>query len=284
MVEFYRPENLQDALAWLASEKATIAAGCTDLFAATERQELAGKVIDITGLTELAGISANDEGWRIGAKTSWSELIAEPLPAAFDGLKAAAKKVGSGQIQNTATIVGNICNASPAADGVPALLTLDAEIEVMSASGRRWVPLQSFITGPRQIACEPGELVTAIHVPARCGHGQSGFFKLGARKYLVISIAMVAVRLTVTDGTLTDVAIAVGACSPIATRLPELESALNGVSVSQALNRISPDLIVSALTPIDDIRADREYRLIVAVEVARRTIAEVLQKSAGETK
>src|SRR6478672_6123269 len=121
-------------------------------------------VHDVTGIAALRGISANPAGWRLGATTTWSELIETALPPLFDGLKQAAREVGGRQIQNAGTIAGNLCNASPAADGVPCLMALDAEIEIAGAVPRR-LPLRQFITGVRTTALAPGELVVAIHVP-----------------------------------------------------------------------------------------------------------------------
>ncbi len=280
MVGFFRPENLQDALVWLDTRSGRIAAGCTDLFAATERQELAGEVMDITGVAELRGVSVSESGWRIGASTTWSEVIDAPLPPAFDGLKAAAAEVGSGQIQNAATVAGNLCNASPAADGVPPLLTLDATVEILSLKGGRIISLTEFITGPRQTALLPNEIIAAIHIPKTAGTGQSAFLKLGARMYLVISIAMVAVRVSVLDGIIRDPAVAVGACSPVAKRLPDLERRLSGCPIAVALDRVTREIIAPELSPIDDIRADRDYRITAAMEATRRTIAAALKRSA----
>ncbi|MCP5088114.1 MAG: xanthine dehydrogenase family protein subunit M [Rhodobacteraceae bacterium] len=281
MVGYFQPQTVQEALERLAVGDSTVAAGCTDLFPATEHQSLAGTVLDITRLAELRGISETGTGWRVGANTTWSAVIDAVLPASFDGLKSAAGAVGSVQIQNAATIGGNICNASPAADGVPALLTLEAEVEMSSTRGSRRMPLQSFIKGPRQIALQPDELMVAIHVPASAARGQSGFLKLGSRKHLVISIAMVAVRLVVTDGKIQDAAISVGACSPVATRLVKLENALKGASVDAALGIVKPALIEPELTPIEDIRADRNYRFVATAEITRRAVASVLAKADG---
>src|SRR5690606_23592351 len=121
----------------------------------------------------------------------------------------AALEVGSGQIQNVASIAGNLCNASPAADGVPGLMVLDAEVELRSATTTRRLPLEKFILGNRRTALAPGEMVTAIRVPKASTSGTSAFVKLGARRYLVISIAMAAVRLTVEDGRVGSAAVAV---------------------------------------------------------------------------
>ena len=155
-----------------------------------------------TGLAELRGISETASHIVIGARTTWTDIIRQPLPPGFDALKQAAREVGSVQIQNMASVAGNLCNASPAADGVPALMILDAEVELRSAQAARHLPLDQFILGNRRTALQPGEMVTAIRVPKAATAGASNFQKLGARRYLVISIAMAAARIAVdTDGT-----------------------------------------------------------------------------------
>ena len=269
MRAYHQPRSLDEALQLLSARPATIAAGCTDLFPATEAQSLPGDVLDLSGVHALRGISKTDAGWRIGALTTWTDLINAPLPPAFDMLKQAAGEVGSVQIQNAGTVVGNLCNASPAADGVPPLLALDAEVEV---NGDRRVPLDRFITGPRQTALQPGEIVTALHVAHGAGTGQSAFGKLGARRYLVISIAMVAVRLKLNRDQVAQAFIAIGACSPVAMRLTALELALKGVPLGD-LGRVLHSIeIGSALAPIDDVRGDAAYRRTAASELVRRTV------------
>ncbi|UXX81807.1 FAD binding domain-containing protein [Roseovarius pelagicus] len=273
---YHRPETLDEALRVLAGGSATIAAGCTDLFAATQRRDLVGSVVDITGVPELRRIEVRDAGIRIGAAATWSDLVRADLPPAFDMLRQAAVEVGSVQIQNAATVVGNVCNASPAADGVPCLLALDTEVEITSATGGRRMPLGQFVTGVRQTDLQPGEMVTALWVPASAMSGASRFLKLGARRYLVISIAMVAARLTVEDGRIAQAAIAVGACSVVAVRLAQLESALVGLPADAALWRAAQDdLVLPALSPIDDIRADGPYRAHAAAELVRRALRDL---------
>ena len=131
--------------------------------------------------------------------------------------------------------------------------------------------MNEFLTGPRQTALAPGELLTGLHIPAKATDGQGNFLKLGARKYLVISIAMVAARLVLKDGNVHSAALAIGACSPVATRLPEAEAALTGAPPDPA--RITAQMIAPHLSPIDDARADAAYRVIVATELVRRVIA-----------
>ena len=275
-MSYGRPATLREAVTWLQGHPATIAAGCTDLFAATPSQTLAGPVLDITAIEELSGISQSPSGWRIGAATRWSAVAKAALPPAFDALKHAAREIGSVQIQNAGTIGGNLCNASPAADGVPPLLVLDASVEIAGPGGSRLLPLASFITGPRRTALAPGEILAAIQVPASAAGGHSAFLKLGARASLVISILMAAVRVSVTDGRVASAAISIGACSPVAVRLPALEAALQGIPVNDAIGLVTSFDFTSVLAPIADVRADEAYRLQAARELVARALARVL--------
>ncbi len=268
-----RPSDLDRALEALARGGGAVLAGGTDLYPATDRPALAGDIIDITGVAALRGVARTDEGWRIGAATSWSELIAAELPPAFEALKQAARELGSVQIQNAGTVGGNICNASPAADGVPPLLVLDAEVELRSVRGLRRMKLTAFIRGVRRTALAADELMTAILVPVTAGAGRSRFLKLGARKYLVISIAMVAARIEAEGGVVTGAALAVGACSAVATRLPGIEALLVGRPLDEAAGAIDDAAVAALLSPIDDLRADAAYRTRAAAELLRRAVA-----------
>lgn len=204
----------------------------------------------------------------IPALATWSDLAATTVHPLFDGLRQAALQIGGRQIQNAGTLVGNVCNASPAADGIPALLALDAAVELASLGGCRRVPLQAFILGPRRTARRPDELVTGVSFPAR--PGQSRFLKLGGRAYLVISIAMVAITLdTDAAGCVTQAGVAVGACGPVAQRLPALEAALLGQRPAPALVR--PEHL-APLSPIDDVRASAAYRLEAVQTLLRRAL------------
>jgi CO/xanthine dehydrogenase FAD-binding subunit len=272
-----RPADLDRALEALARGGATVLAGGTDLYPATDRPALAGDIIDIAAVAALRGVARTDEGWRIGAATRWSELIAEiesaGLPPAFEALRQAAREVGSVQIQNAGTVGGNLCNASPAADGVPPLMVLDAEVELRSVRGVRRMPLAGFIQGVRRTALAADELMTAVLIPEAAGAGRSRFLKLGARKYLVISIAMVAARIEADGGVVTGAALAVGACGAVATRLPGVEAALVGRPLGEAAGAIGDDAVAALLSPIDDMRADAAYRARAAAELLRRAVA-----------
>lgn len=272
------PNSVGEALALLKGTGPTIIAGCTDFFPAQRPGRQNRNVLDVTRIAELRGIGQTEEGWRIGATTTWSDIVAAPLPAAFDALKQAAREVGSIQIQNLGTVAGNICNASPAADGVPPLLALDAEVEIASAAHRRRMPLSQFVTGVRRIALAADEMVVAIHVPARPETERSAFLKLGSRKYLVISIVMVAANLRVRDGVVRQAGIAVGACSPVAQRLPALETDLRGMPVADLAGLSFAPEHFAPLSPIDDVRGSVDYRKDALAELCRRA----LLRAAGE--
>ncbi|MDN5928181.1 MAG: FAD binding domain-containing protein [Hyphomicrobiales bacterium] len=278
MPRYAKPHSLEEALALLAEGPWRILAGGTDFYPALGAKPLRENVLDINALSELRGISDDDGAIVIGARTTWTAIVHADLPPAFDALKAAAREVGSIQIQNVGTAAGNLCNASPAADGVPALMALDAEVELRSAGGARRLPLQKFILGNRKTTLQPGEMVIAIRIPKASAKGASAFVKLGARRYLVISIAMAAARLVVgTDGRIAEAAVAIGSCSAVAERLPALEGALVGRPADASLAAAVAMDHLAGLTPIEDVRGSRAYRM----EAAREIVARALLGAAG---
>ncbi len=284
MIRYAKPRNLDEALALLGDAPWRILAGGTDFYPAQGTRPLADNILDINGVEELRGISETDTQYVIGARTSWTDLMRQKLPPAFDALKQAAREVGSVQIQNMASLAGNLCNASPAADGVPALMVLDAEVELRSTKSSRLLPLDEFILGNRQTALQPGEMVTAIVVPKTSTIGVSSFVKLGARRYLVISIAMAAARLVLTeDGAIAQAAISVGSCSAVAQRLSGLEQALVGLAPGADVERAVLAADFSALAPIDDVRGTAHYRRGAAREIVLRAITNAASGAAPAT-
>lgn len=275
MADYLRPHHLEEALGALVRPHVVLAGG-TDFYPARVGRTLDEDVLDVSGIGALRGIAAGPAGWRLGATTTWSELIGADLPAVFDGLKQAAREVGGRQIQNAGTIAGNLCNASPAADGVPPLLALDAGIEIASRAGTRTVALADFITGNRRTVLRPGELVVAIHVPRPAPEHKretrSAFVKLGARRYLVISIAMAAATLEIAHGRIARARIAVGACSAVAQRLPALEAALAGAALDAAIAAKVEPAHLAPLAAIDDVRGSAGYRADAAVTLLRRLL------------
>jgi CO/xanthine dehydrogenase FAD-binding subunit len=275
MGRYFRPSNLHDALAALAARQDPAPfiplAGGTDHYPARATQTPDEAILDITALPGLRRIEARGDHWWIPCLATWTDVIEAALPPIFDGLKQAARQVGGVQIQNAGTLVGNVCNASPAADGIPCLLALDASVELASAAGTRILDLQDFLLGPRRTARRSDELLLGLRIPRSCDAAHAVFLKLGARRYLVISIAMVAVVITRTaNGTIIRARIAVGSCAATARRLVALESALIG-TIGDTLTILDPHL--APLTPIDDIRATAAYRRHAVATLLRRAVA-----------
>lgn len=270
---YLRPRSIEEAVSALAARPWIVLAGGTDHYPARVGPRADEDIIDISALSDLRGIVATDRGWRIGALTTWTDVAEAELPPLFQGLKLAAREVGGAQIQNRGTVGGNLCNASPAADGIPPLLTLDATVELASAAGTRDVPLAEFVQGNRRTARRGDELMTAIFVPRPRHPARGDFLKLGARRYLVISIAMVAgVIERAEDGTVAAARIAVGACSAAARRLPALEAALLGARIDKSLPVRAASEHLAGLSPIDDVRGSAGYRREAALTLVRRLI------------
>ena len=269
---FLRPNTLVEAVEALAASGGQILAGGTDVFPSLGDRPLSGPVLDISSLRELKGVTHDPQYIHLGALTSWTELIRTPLPRCFDGLKAAARQIGGIQIQNRGTIAGNLCNASPAADSVPPLLALDAEVELVSRVGLRRMPLAEFIVGNRKTLLRPGEILSHVLVPRSLENAASTFLKLGARRYLVISIAMVAVLIEKDSADrVRQARVSVGSCSVVARRLLELERELIGAPAAGLGSRATPAHL-QQLSPVSDVRASALYRTEAALQLVRRAL------------
>lgn len=276
----HRPQSTDEALVLLALQDATILAGGTDIYPAHVDRPPPKRLVDISRLRDLKGVEQDGSSVRIGATTTWTEIARADLPPAFDMLRQAALEIGAVQIQNRATIGGNLCNASPAADGVPPLLALDAHVELVSPRGVRTLALGDFLLGNRRTARAPDEIMTAILVnDVRAA--RSTFAKLGARKHLVISIVMVAALLATVDGAIVDARIAVGSASATAQRLHNLERRLIGLPACEIVGDIVTAADFATLSPIDDLRAAASYRLEAAAELVRRALAHLAKPVHG---
>ena len=275
------PATIEEALRLRDTGDSVIIAGGTDIYPASIDQAIHENIIDISRVDGLSAIESNDRNYRIGALITWTQMLEADLPPAFDALKLAAREVGSVQIQNVATVVGNVCNASPAADGLPPLLALNAEIEIRSIDNVRIVPLSDFVLGNRETVLKANEMVTAILIPRSVDRDCSNFIKLGARKYLVISIAMVAANISLdANARIEQVKIAVGSCAAVAKRIPALEKSLVGLTKDDfAPNRLTDEHLLTVLSPIDDIRATKPYRLHAARILVTRAIRNCLRQS-----
>jgi CO/xanthine dehydrogenase FAD-binding subunit len=273
MEHYLRPSTLDAALAALSMRPPhspyTPLAGGTDYYPAQVTSPAAEAILDITALPDLRQVEPHPDHWWIPCLTTWTDLIETPLPPAFDALKLAATQIGGRQIQNAGTLAGNVCNASPAADGIPCLLALQAMVVLASVTGTRTLPLHDFLLGPRNTARRPDELLLGFRIPRAHETARSTFLKVGARRYLVISIASVAAVIARDpDHRITYARIAVGSCAATAQRLPVLEQALIGTT-----GDLPAILDLTPLAPIDDIRATAAYRRHATGVLIRRAIA-----------
>ena len=287
MSSYVRPTSLDVALGSLSERPYRILAGGTDVYPADAAAIGWGRpgidhpdsapILDISALDTLSGIRRLADRFEIGALVTWTEAIESDLPAWFHCVRLAAREVGGRQIQNRGTLAGNLCNASPAADGVPALLVLNARVRLEHRGGSREIPLEEFLTGNRRTCLRPGELMTAIVIPAPATGTRTTFLKLGARRYLVISIAMVAACLELKNGRIHDARLAVGACSEVAQRLTGLETRLQGALAGEAPDMVRDEDFAS-LSPLDDVRASAPYRRHGARVLVRRALDSLVRR------
>ena len=223
------------------------------------------KFLSIWKLPELRGISVTAAHVTLGALTTYSEIRRnEILAREFPLLVSAASETGSIATQNRGTIGGNIANASPAADTPPALLVYDAELDLVSVQGSRWIPYQGFWTGYKQIGLRENELIRAVRFARDKNNWRQYYRKVGTRRAQAISKVCLAGAARVDAGRIADIRIALGSVAPVVLRAMETEKALRGERLTPALIRTAQDILAREIVPIDDIRSTARYRLRVA--------------------
>lgn len=262
------PANLAEALRLLADAPNIWKpfAGGTDLMVLLEAGKLAHKhFISLWHLPELRGITVSDEVVTIGALTTYTQIQAHPiLQTEFPLLCQAASWTGSVAIQNRGTIGGNIANASPAADSLPALLVYEAELELVSADGLRSLDYQSLHTGYKQLAMRSDELIKAIRLPRATTGWLQHSRKVGTRKAQAISKVCLAGMAQLEANTIKDIRLAYGSVAPVPMRCLQTEASLKNRVVNAATIKDAKAALAAELTPIDDIRSTAEYRAHVA--------------------
>ncbi|WP_025820548.1 FAD binding domain-containing protein [Shewanella marina] len=277
MVAIYRPTQLADALAVLTNETCTVFAGGTDLMVRHRVRpnivaDFSQPVMFIDAITELGQIQTLADGTlRIGAAVTLAQLIAHPLIP--DLLKQSAAKIAAPALRNRATLVGNVCNASPAADTLPILYLLDAKVQLQSCQGERTMALTQFILGPGQTPIDGCELLTWLEIPPQ-QFTQTFYHKVGTRAANALTKVSVVAAAQVVDEHVLDWRIAFGAVAPTVVRSPSLEQLVVGLNVSQLqqthfitqLQQQYAELIV----PIDDQRSTAKYRKQVALNLLKR--------------
>lgn len=263
---WHAPKTLEEALAILASGSRAIPfAGGTDLMVLMRLGMLEPvPFVDIRDLSELRGIRADGEGLIVGALTTYTEMAGSPLVLERHPLLARAARVsGAWAVQNRGTLGGNIANASPAADTPPVLLVYDAQIELASSQGSRWLPYREFHVGYKATRREPGELIARVRL--RDPRGARGFYrKVGTRNAQAISKVCLAGVARWQDGLLEDVRIALGSVAPTVLEARRTADYLRGRSSESIDRETARALLEAEIAPIDDIRSTARYRRAVA--------------------
>jgi carbon-monoxide dehydrogenase medium subunit len=283
-MRYEAPGSLDQAVALLAAEpgEARVLAGGTDLLVQLRTDLIEpALLVDIKRIPEMRRIAEEGGGFRVGAAVTGAELKEHPrLKAVWPGLVEAANLIGSTQVQGRATMGGNLCNGSPAADSVPALIAAGAIASIAGPNGRREVPVEDIMQGPRRLALAKGEIVASFLLPPRPARTADAYLRFIPRTEMDIAVVGCGICLTLdASGTCTAARVALGAVAPRPLPVPEAARALVGTKLDAgALDRLDA-AARGACQPIDDKRGTREYRTKVAGVLARRTAQIALERA-----
>ena len=282
--ELRAPKDLPETLAFLEREPDAWKplAGGTDLMVLFEAGKLPHKkLLSIWKLVELKGLEVTPEHVTLGALTTYTQVQAHPiLQREFPLLCRAASETGGIATQNRGTLAGNIANASPAADSPPALLIYEAQVELVSARGARWVPYLGFHTGYKKMLLRPEELIRRIRLPRGTKTWRQYYRKVGARKAQAISKVCFAGAAEVRGGEIQEIRIALGSVAPIVVRCARTEALLKSQRLTSVAVREGKEALAQEIAPIDDMRSTAHYRL----RVAQNLLEEFLLQLTGDGK
>ena len=286
-MRFETPKSVEDAVALLAADpEARVLAGGTDILVRLRAGQIApSAMIDVKRITDMTTITRTDDGgWRIGAAVASAEMNEHAeLLADWPGVCEAADLIGSTQIQGRATVTGNLCNAGPAADSVPAMVAAGAIARVQGPNGTRDVPVEDIPVAPGQTSLAPGELVTAIQLPPRAPRSGSAYLRFIPRTEMDIAVVGCGVVLQFDEAdAITDARISLGAVGPKVMLVPDAASALIGTPGDKAALDALAVACSAAATPIDDKRGTVAFRKEVAGVLAKRTAKIAMSRARGE--
>lgn len=285
-MRYESPETIDAAVALLAGGKTRtrVLAGGTDLLVQLRAGMIEPDlVVDIKRIPELREITEEDGGFRIGAAVAGAELTEHPdVKRLWPGVVEAVDLIGSTQIQGRASMVGNLCNASPAADSIPAMIAAGAAVRIVGPGGQRDLPVEDVVTGPGQTALADGEIVTSVFLPARPRRSGDAYLRFIPRTEMDIAVVGAGVSLTLgEDGLCTAARVGLGAVAATPLLVNEAASALIGTTIDEAALEKLAAAASAACRPIDDKRGTIEYRIKVAGVLARRAAAIALQRAKG---
>ena len=283
-LRYEAPETLQAAVALLAgaSGPARILAGGTDVIVQMETDLIEPQLlVDIKKIPEVRQIKAENGGFRIGAAASGMEIMQHAaLCKAWPGVIDGVKLIGSIQVKGRASVGGNLCNGSPAADSVPAMIAAGAVARIIGPDGTREVPVEEIPTGPGKTSLKKGEIIASFFLPARPAHSGDAYQRFTPRTEMDIAVVGVGVNLTLDgSGTCTAARFALGAVAPTIMLVKEAGAALVGTKVDDAALERLAKVASAACRPIDDKRGTKEYRIKVAGVLAKRTAQQALERA-----
>ena len=271
MTDYVRPRDLDEATATRAAHPGwMVLAGGTDLMVNANHRLVPSGILDLWRLGELCFIHVGDTAITIGAGTTWSEVERHAeIRRQLAPLALAAREIGALQIQARGTLGGNVGTSSPVGDSLPALLALDAELEVASVRGRRRVPYHEWCTGYRTTKLAPDELIVAAHLPLPDASTRTTWRKVGTRRAQSISKVMGAAAITLDGDTVVSARVALGAVANRPIRVTAVEDAVRGQRLGPAADAARAALR-TAIQPIDDVRSTATYRHEVAENLVAR--------------
>jgi CO/xanthine dehydrogenase FAD-binding subunit len=281
------PLTVTEALALLHEHQghAKLLAGGTDLLIDLDREDVViPAVVDITNIHALQEVREEGEYWEIGAAVTLSQVLHhQALSKLAPHLMEAIEMIGSVQIRNAATLVGNVTNASPAADSVLPLLTMDAEVVIASTEGQRALPLKSFFIDFRSTACGPEEMVIALRVPKTSQQWIGAFEKLGLRQAMAIAVVNVAASVAWNDGKVADMRLALGAVAPTPLLVEEAQQSLLGSELEEDTIAEASSIAKDTASPISDVRAGASYRADMTKALTVRCLQRIRVQRHGKS-
>ena len=273
-MNYHSPESFEDAVAIAAKAHGTTRylAGGTDVLVQLRADIVTpDDLIDIKKIDGVSDIACDDNGWTIGVAVTGAEMSEHPsLHREWPGLVEAMDLIGSTQVQGRATLTGNLCNGSPAADSVPAMVAAGVTVSIIGPNGARTIAVEDIPTGPGRTSLDKGEVVSAVHIPRRGENGGDAYLRFIPRTEMDIAVVGCAVNLRVDGDKITEARVSLGAVAPTVLLVEDAANAIIGTSLDDdALNKLA-EIASAACNPIDDKRGTIRFRTHVAGVLARR--------------
>ena len=279
--KYHAPSTVEEAFYLLATlDEAEPVAGGTDLVPLMRDAACSpSNLVDLNNVAELNYVREDSGYICIGATATHAQVASSPIAAKAPALVDAVSGIGSPQVRNRATIAGNLCNASPAADSAPPLLVHEAEVAIRSLKGTRIIPLEELFAGPKLNTLEPDELVTEVRLPAPPEGAGSSFKRIGRRKAFTLSVVSAAAYVELSGGKISDARLAFGSVAETPVRTRAVEELLRGKALTRSLLDKAAESVKAEVSPITDIRGTAEYRRDMCGVLLRRALAEAAERA-----